>query len=167
MRVYVASPVRKFEVLSHPEECDADHISRLQEEMWHIRRYVYKLEYEGHTVYWPYEGVVAKDELQLCARNMSALREADEVHVWWDPYSPDVVFELGGALYGGKPIVIINHEAFADENKLSSLDDPARHLTRMLIKWEETSDFSKKVLENASVAWWLQQAKKEKERKQA
>lgn len=50
-----------------------------------IRKYVTELEKRGHTVHWPERDTDQNDKigLRICRDNRKAIKEADEIHIWW------------------------------------------------------------------------------------
>lgn len=45
--------------------------------------------------------------LQICADNREAIKQADEVHLYWTPDSTGSMFDLGMAFMAGKPLIMI------------------------------------------------------------
>lgn len=80
--------------------------------------YVAGLEAKGHKVHYP-----ARDtrqdgtEYDICSQNVSAIRLADEVHVFWDSKSTGSHFDLGAAVALNKKIVVV--EAQVTDNDKS------------------------------------------------
>lgn len=62
---------------------------------------------QGHEVHFPYDDVDQDDPTgaRICAEHAEAMREADEVHVFWDVNSKGSHFDLGMAYILGKKIV--------------------------------------------------------------
>ena len=78
-----------------------------------IGSYVSKLEQNGSKVHWPPRDTNQEDSigLRICQDNREAIREADEVHVWWNPSSQGSLFDLGISFGMEKKFVLANPEA--------------------------------------------------------
>jgi nucleoside 2-deoxyribosyltransferase len=115
MRVYIICPVRIL----------TDDVKIL------LDRYVAELEANGVTVHYPPRDVDQDDPigLDIMRAHREAMREADQVHVYWAEKSEGSRFDLGMAFALGKPIRLINrfdlvvtpHKSFA--NIVLALDD--------------------------------------------
>lgn len=90
MRVYIICPVRNC-----PFERTED-----------IRAYATKLRGDGHEVHFPTDDVNQDDPTgaAICRSHLDAMKEADEVHVFWDIASKGSHFDLGMAYALGKPL---------------------------------------------------------------
>lgn len=85
-----------------------------------IADYVYKLESNGSTVYWPYRDTDQNDPIgdRICTDNKEAIKKAQEIHIWWSETSTGTLFDLGIAWAMDKPLVIANPEDVKEtENK--------------------------------------------------
>lgn len=94
MKIFLICPVRNVT----PEETKA------------IQQYVSDMEVKGYDIYWPARDTDQVDPvgLRICTDNRRAIREADVVHVWWNPGSTGSLFDLGMAFMADKPIVLVN-----------------------------------------------------------
>src|SRR5208337_4579267 len=94
MKIFLICPVRN----ATPEETKA------------IQDYVADLEVKGHQVYWPARDTDQVDSigLRICKDNRKAIKEADVIHVWWNPNSTGSLFDLGMAFMSDKPIAVVN-----------------------------------------------------------
>ena len=64
-----------------------------------IGTYVWGLEAQGYAVHWPVRDTKQDaPALDICLQNAQALREADEVHIWYDAASQGSIFDLGAAV---------------------------------------------------------------------
>ena len=131
-KIYIICPVR----IATPEQTKA------------IQRYVYELEYQGHEVFWPardnpYEGV---DDIgmKICYANAQAIKDCDEVHIWYDSASQGSLFDMGIAFVLGRPLRIINGPLDTSNTK---------NFARVLTKWAEDSEFIDKLIEHPSGKW--------------
>ena len=59
--------------------------------------YVRKMEKEGHTIFWPQRDVNQKDPsgFNIVMKERAAIKDADEVHIYWDNESKGSHFDLG------------------------------------------------------------------------
>jgi len=105
-----------------------------EEEKRVIGGYVSKLESEGYKVHYPPRDTNQDDPIgtNIIAENREAIRNADEIHVYWNGKSKGSLFDIGMAYTLDKPIVLINrgdikktpHKSF--ENVLLELDSQYR-----------------------------------------
>jgi hypothetical protein len=85
-----------------------------QEVQDQIKKYVRTLERAGHTVHWPPRDNDQSDPvgIRICSQMRKALKEAHEVHIWYDPESQGTLFDAGMLfaflLDQQKKVVIIN-----------------------------------------------------------
>lgn len=91
MKIKIICPVRK----GTPQE---------------VTDYVAMLEHQGHKVHFPPRDTNQNDVtgVNICLNHFHAISEADEVHIWYDPTSQGVHFDLGMAFVLGKPLKLIN-----------------------------------------------------------
>jgi hypothetical protein len=91
LKVYIICPVRNA-ILQQTEGIGA---------------YVAGLRREGHAVHFPVTDVPQDDPTgaAICRAHLAAMRDADEVHVFWDVSSFGSHFDLGMAYALGKRIV--------------------------------------------------------------
>jgi len=82
-----------------------------------IQDYVRKLEKQGHRVHWPPRDNDQSDPIgiRICKQMRQALKNAHEIHVWYEPESEGTIFDLGMLfafllLDSGKEVVIINRD---------------------------------------------------------
>lgn len=84
--------------------------------------YVWELEKKGYKVFFPSRDAPQNaSEPAILKANLDAIRDCDEVHVFWDGSSHGTMFDLGSAYALGKPIIIMhtpNHHwlKFMDKN---------------------------------------------------
>ena len=83
------------------------------EEKAAIKAYVDKLEALGHRVYWPARDTNQDDPigLRICTDNRWGIRQADEIHIWWNPASEGSRFDFGMVFALEKKVIIANREA--------------------------------------------------------
>ncbi len=75
-----------------------------------IADYIARLESEGHHVHYPPRDTNQNDPIgvNICSQNREAIRNADEVHVYWNGKSTGSLFDLGMAFSMHKEVVSIN-----------------------------------------------------------
>ncbi|MEM3860680.1 MAG: hypothetical protein QW478_15010 [Candidatus Micrarchaeaceae archaeon] len=81
-----------------------------------------KLEEMGHRVFWPPRDNKFEDTdqigIDIIMSNMYELKRSDEVHVIFDPNSQGSIADIEAAMYGGKPIYLVNpHQLHPTEGK--------------------------------------------------
>ena len=75
------------------------------------RGYVEKMESEGHIVHYPPRDTNQVDDTggwKICNQNMLAIKEADEVHIFYDARSQGILFDLGVSFALKKRIKLID-----------------------------------------------------------
>ena len=93
MKIFLISPVRVFDIVEQKE----------------ILEYVVNLEEDGADVHLPIRDTDQDcTEFDICTQNAVAIRDADEVHVWWNVASSGSKFDLGVAFALGKKVVVAN-----------------------------------------------------------
>lgn len=78
-----------------------------------VEKYVLDLEQKGHKVHWPPRDTNQDDPvgLRICQDNRQAIKEADEIHIWWNKKSEGSLFDFGMVFGLEKRIVLINPES--------------------------------------------------------
>ena len=87
------------------------------------------LEAIGHTVYYPARDTNQDDDtgFNICASNRSAMRRADEVHVFWDGESQGCLFDMGMAFAMNKVVKIVRAPARTE----------GKSFQNMLFEWQD------------------------------
>lgn len=77
-----------------------------------LQKYKMELEQRGYRVHFPPDDTNQLDPvgLAICSQNRAAIRDADEIHIYWNPGSEGSRFDLGMAFMLEKPIRIINRD---------------------------------------------------------
>lgn len=77
-----------------------------------MQGYIAQLETDGKTVYYPERDTNQNDAIgyRICADNCEAIKEAKEIHIFWDKNSQGSLFDLGMAFALDKPLTIVNLE---------------------------------------------------------
>jgi hypothetical protein len=101
-----------------------------KEEDTFLQGYISSLEEKGHKVHYPPRDTNQDDPigLDICSENRAAIRESDEVHIYYNPESSGSGFDFGMVFMVEKPIKLINkkeiertpHKSF--QNVLHELD---------------------------------------------
>lgn len=83
-----------------------------EEENQFLQDYIAKLESQGHKVYYPPRDTNQDDPigLNICSENRKAIKEADEIHIYWSGKSEGSRFDFGMTFMTEKPIVLINRD---------------------------------------------------------
>jgi nucleoside 2-deoxyribosyltransferase len=95
-----------------------------------LESYVDKLEAEGNIVYLPHRDTNQNARgVEICSQNMDAIKNADEVHIFYSSNSQGTHFDMGVAFACGKKLVIAENEVFGE----------GKSYPRMLTEWQERS----------------------------
>jgi hypothetical protein len=75
----------------------------------YITQYISEQKRLGNEVYYPLRDTdQTVSELECCKQNLVAMRDSEEVHIFFSPYSEGSKFDLGMAFALGKKIKLIN-----------------------------------------------------------
>jgi nucleoside 2-deoxyribosyltransferase len=115
MNIYIICPIRKA----------------TEEQKEALKKYKNKLIMDGHKAYYPdddnpYEKTDHVGYL-ICEENTRAIRQADEVHIFWDTTSSGTLFDLGVAFALNKPLKIVNIESLEIT--------PDKSFSNMIFEW--------------------------------
>ena len=113
-RVFIICPVRNI----------------TNEEYKYLQNYISNLEAKGYKVHYPPRDTNQDDPigLKICLENKAGIKNADEVHIYWNSNSSGSGFDFGMTFMLEKPIKLINkdkipktpHKSF--QNVLLELD---------------------------------------------
>jgi nucleoside 2-deoxyribosyltransferase len=80
-----------------------------------LREYIEELESIGHDVFYPSDHAPQNDPTGwgIVSLELQAIKECDEVHVYWDTASKGSHFDLGIAMALNKPIILV--DAFQED----------------------------------------------------
>jgi len=96
-----------------------------------LEEYVSILEKDGHIVHLPHRDTNQDaSEYDINTRNMQAIKESDEVHIFYSSISLGTHFDMGVAFALNKKIRVIQSEEYGDEKSYA----------RMLETWEKSYD---------------------------
>ena len=84
-----------------------------------LSEYVSKLENNGNIVYYPARDTPQNQRgVDICKDNLNAIKNSDEVHIWYNERSKGTHFDMGMAFALNKKIKIVNKYNY-DLNKKS------------------------------------------------
>jgi len=91
-------------------------------------RHKEQLEHENKfvRVFMPAFDSSSFDELQICLYNNARIKEADEIHVFWDQRSMGTLFDLGICFALSKPIKIIYLEKKTFANVMKMYEEKSK-----------------------------------------
>jgi nucleoside 2-deoxyribosyltransferase len=83
-----------------------------------INTYIKKLENNGISVYYPHRDTDQSDPIgvNIFNQNRQGVKDADEIHIWYDHESRGSLIDLGMAWALEKPLVIANSEDIVETN---------------------------------------------------
>ena len=74
-----------------------------------LEKYVAELEAAGNVVHLPHRDTNQKGSgLDICTENMNAIKDADEVHIFYNLVSQGIHFDMGVAFALNKNIVCVD-----------------------------------------------------------
>lgn len=93
-----------------------------------LESYVEQLEERGYKVHLPHRDTNQQGRgIEICKQNMEAIKEADEVHIFYNHTSQGTHFDMGVAFALDKDIVVVQNEEYGE----------GKSYPRMLAEWEE------------------------------
>ena len=94
MKIFIICPIR----------------NATEEQKTTLEKHISSLESKGHLVYYPARDTDQTDPIgfAICDENFKGMRDADEVHIFWDEKSSGSLFDLGMAFALRKPLKGIN-----------------------------------------------------------
>lgn len=111
MRIFIICPVRL-----------ADEKTRKK-----LEEYTKKLESDGHKVHLPHRDTNQNTtEYNICNENMTAIKYADEVHIFYMKESTGIHFDMGVTFALNKKIVVVQNGEIV----------PGKNFPNMLNEWE-------------------------------
>jgi nucleoside 2-deoxyribosyltransferase len=80
-----------------------------------LENYVLKLENEGVKVHLPHRDTNQNTRgYDICKQNTNAIKEADEVHIFYSKESQGTHFDMGVSFALGKKIVVVENEKYGE-----------------------------------------------------
>lgn len=93
-----------------------------------LENYVKELEDKQFKVHLPHRDTNQNAKgLEICLQNATAIKESDEVHIFYNKLSQGTHFDMGVAFALGKKIVIVENEVLTE----------GKSYQRMLVEWSE------------------------------
>ena len=87
-----------------------------------LEEYTESLELNGHTVHLPHRDTNQKGtSLEICTQNMLAIKDADEVHIFYETDSQGAHFDLGVSFGLGKKIVVVQSQPLTDGKSFQNM----------------------------------------------
>lgn len=113
MKIFLICPVR-----------DAN-----KEQLEKLDNYIATLESSGHKVHYPKRDTNQNDEtgFRICSQNADAIKNSDEVHIFFDPSSQGSLFDLGVAFAFSKKLIIANIDELTPT--------VGKSFTNMILEW--------------------------------
>lgn len=104
-----------------------------------LEAYVARLEAHNYVVHYPSRDTNQADPdggINICRRNTSAIRDADEIHIYWAKDSSGSLFDLGAAFVLGKPLYLVNPDDIEQTE--------GKSFTNVLLAWGQPSPYALK-----------------------
>lgn len=104
-----------------------------------LENYVSKLEADGIEVHLPHRDTnqIARG-YDICKQNAKAIKEADEVHIFYSKDSQGTHFDMGVSFALDKKIVVVENDIYGE----------GKSYPRMLDEWQNENNFQKIVVNN-------------------
>ena len=113
--------MKKIFIICTVRNATPEYIERLE-------AYVSKLEELGNDVYAPHRDTDQQMMgYDICSHNFEAMKNAEEVHIFYNPNSQGTHFDMGMAFALGKKITIVENEPLTE----------GKSFQRMLVEWQE------------------------------
>lgn len=105
-----------------------------EEQKEKMTQYINDLESEGKKVYYPARDTNQVDSIgyRICCDNRDAIKEADEIHIFYDPNSSGSLFDLGMAFALDKKLTLVNIDDITST--------PTKSFSNMIKEWSRRSD---------------------------
>lgn len=92
-----------------------------------LETYVKILEARGDKIHLPHRDINQKNTgLGICTENMMGIKNADEVHIFYNSKSQGTHFDMGAAFAFNKKIIVVENEVYVE----------GKSFARMLTEWE-------------------------------
>lgn len=93
-----------------------------------LETYVSELENSGNKVHLPHRDTNQNAKgIEICRQNMQAIKDADEVHIFYNSTSQGTHFDMGVSFALDKKIVIVENEPLTE----------GKSYQRMLTEWQQ------------------------------
>lgn len=90
------------------------------EEKNFLEKYVKKLEKKKIKVYYPARDTPQTNDSKVFERNLKAIKEANEIHVYWNSESRGSLVDFGNSIALGKKMFFINLKEFETKENIYS-----------------------------------------------
>lgn len=99
-----------------------------------LEKYVDTLEKSGVKVHLPHRDTnQSATGIEICNQNMDAIKQSDEVHIFYSKESQGTHFDMGVAFAMNKKIKVIENEPYVE----------GKSYPRMLVEWENNFKINK------------------------
>ncbi len=89
-----------------------------------LENYVSELENNGILVHLPHRDTNQNATVfEICTENMRAIKESDEVHIFYSSSSQGTHFDMGVAFANNKPLVVVSNEQYGEGKSYSRMID--------------------------------------------
>jgi len=96
-----------------------------------LNKYVQRIEKQGHVVHLPPRDTDQNATgIDICKQNRQAIKDADEIHIFYNPESTGTHFDMGMAFMANKSIKVIENVEYGK----------GKSFPRMLTEWENLCD---------------------------
>lgn len=103
-----------------------------------LEDYTIELEAMDCIVHLPHRDTDQEvSSLEICLQNRDAIRNSDEIHIFYNSKSTGTHFDLGMAFWSGKKIVIIENEEYETGGEYQ------KSFPRMLDEWQAAQTWRK------------------------
>ena len=93
-----------------------------------LENYARKLELEGNKVHLPHRDTNQKATgLEICMQNAKAIKDADEIHIFYNSKSQGTHFDMGVAFAFQKRIKVIENEEYGEGKSYPRMLDEWQH----------------------------------------
>lgn len=89
-----------------------------------LENYVSTLEKQGIKVHLPHRDTnQLATGIEICTENMNAIKDSNEVHVFYNSTSQGTHFDLGVAFANNKPLIVVDNEKYGEGKSYSRMID--------------------------------------------
>jgi nucleoside 2-deoxyribosyltransferase len=118
-----------------------------EEQKEKMAQYISDLESVDKKVYYPARDTNQVDSIgyRICCDNKNAIKEADEIHIFYDPNSSGSLFDLGMAFALDKKLTLVNIDDIPST--------PTKSFSNMIKEWSKNSNNNTKKKEECEHKW--------------
>jgi nucleoside 2-deoxyribosyltransferase len=93
-----------------------------------LESYVSNLESNGHKVYAPHRDTNQMTlGYEICKQNLEGIKQADEIHIFYNSKSQGTHFDMGMAFALNKKVVVVDNEPLTE----------GKSFQNMLVEWQQ------------------------------